>query len=106
MLYNMKNNAYLFHTMPEHCDDNSQCHNLLLTAALRLQKVRRAKYGGQLNEQTILQIMKLYRELRSGDYISAYSRLRHIGVNVNLCNCEMRTILISTLKCIMEDPFS
>lgn len=50
--------------------------------------------------------MKLYRELCSGDYVGAYARLRHIGVNVDLCSSEMRAILIPTLKCITEDHFS
>lgn len=106
MVYNMKNNTCLFRAMPIHCTDNHQCRKMLVTATLRLQKTRRTKYGGQLNEQIILQIMKLHRELCSGDYVGAYARLRHIGVNVDLCSNEMRAILIPTLKCIMEDPFS
>ena len=106
MVYNMKNNTRLFRAMPIHCTDNHQCHKMLVTATLRLKKTRRTKYGGQLNEQIILQIMKLYREHCSGDYVGAYARLRHIGVNVDLCSSEMRAILIPTLKCITEDHFS
>ena len=106
MVYNMKNNTRLFRAMPIHCTDNHQCHKMLVTATIRLKKTRRTKYGGQLNEQTILQIMKLYRDHFRCDNEGAYASLRHIGVNVDLCNSEMRAFLIPTLKCITEDHFS
>ena len=102
MVYNMKSNTYLFRAMPPNCTDNGRCRQMLLTAVSRLEKLRSLKYGGQLDSQCFLQIMKLYRELRCDDYVAAYARLRHIGTNTNLCSSEMTAILVPTLKYLME----
>lgn len=99
----IKNNDRLFHGMPECCSDDQKCRELLKIVAARMKSIRRSRFRSSVNEHSLLQILKLYRELQSRNYSGAYSRLRHIGVSADLCSSEMTAILIPTLTAMLED---
>lgn len=93
----------IFRGMEENCRDNEMCREYLVLAAQRLTKFVRGKYGGGIDGAAMLQLMKFYRDMRSGDFSAAYSRLYIRIAAYDLTQSEMAANLVPVIFSFTED---
>ena len=94
--------ADLFRNLSEH-SDQEQSRQSLKTVAQRMKSIQKPQYSSSLGCSGMYQIAALYRELKSGNFAGAYSRLRYMNGLMDLCGSEITAILIPTITAFTED---
>lgn len=103
-MYNMhRNNVCIFRGMLENCHDILMCRDYLVTAARRMQKFRRGRYGSGINAADMMQLMKFYREMQREDFVAAYARLRILIAKSDLTRSEMAAALVPVIFTFVEE---